>query len=56
MRDGGNEQSLKGSVLSVAERQKLHEKKKTTCPGERLTYKRMLTRVYAHTHVCPYTN
>lgn len=46
MRGGGNEQSLEGLVLSIAERQKLH---KNPCPGKTLMFKR------THAHVCTQT-
>lgn len=52
MREGGNEQSLEGSVLSIAERQKPHEKA--------LSWKKMnvqkntRTRVHTNTHLNAY--
>lgn len=47
MREGGNEQSLEGSVLSIAERQELHEQ---ACPGKRLMYERTSTHLCTQTH------
>lgn len=53
MREGGNEQSLEGSVLSIAERQKLHEQ---ACPGKRLICERTGTHVGTQTHICTCIN
>lgn len=50
---GGNEQSLEGSVLSIAERQKLH---KQACPGKRLMCERTSTHLCTQTHTYTYIN
>lgn len=49
MRGGGNEQSLEGLVLSIAERQKLH--KKALCWKNINVQKNTCTRVHTNTHL-----